>query len=136
MSVHIKARRLALTTAAALTAALAAAVPAASAQAATVSPQACSAVAALDRDEHTGNVFAVAYASCPIQFVATMRSNLWIDNTNVKGASQACPLGTTCYTSSGSVPPRSGRHRYCAQAVFFFASPNPSQTAWSCRYMG
>jgi hypothetical protein len=134
---YTMARRPALAAAATLTAVIAFAAPAAAARhQPTASPSACSPAAYMDQDENTGQVFAVGYTTCNVEFVATMRVNLWIDNTEVRGASQACPIGTDCYTSSGSIAPYPGRHRYCAQAVFYWAGTNPSQTVWSCEYLG
>jgi hypothetical protein len=133
---YTKVGRPALMAAAAVTAAIGFAAPAEAASHQPASAKACSAAAYMDRDEHTGHVFAVGHTTCNVDFAASMRVNLWIDNRNVRGATQACPLRTTCYTSSGSIAPARGRHRYCAEAVFFFAGKDSAQTVWSCKYQG
>ncbi|MDR0343315.1 MAG: hypothetical protein LBI49_09345 [Nocardiopsaceae bacterium] len=141
---HIRAGRPALMAAAALTAALAFAVPASAASAqptasaassrpAAAAAVACHSNAALDRDEHTGALFAVGWTSCPVRFAADMRVNLWFDNHLVVGRTVACRLFTNCSTSSGSRLPLRGRHRYCAQSVFFI-SGGTGDIRWSCRY--
>jgi hypothetical protein len=126
----------ALTAAAGLTAAIAFAAPAAAASHGPATSSACSPVAQIGRDEHTGQLWAEGYTTCAVNGPASMRVNIWVDNTAVKGASEACPVGTDCDTVSGMITPSSGRHRYCAQAVFYWAGTNPSQDDWSCEYLG
>lgn len=137
---HSKARRLVLTAAAALTAALAFTAPAAASsrpavsnQQAVISPSACGLGAAMDRDEHTGAVFATGFLTCPIHgVVSAMSVRLWIDSTVVRSRFMSCALGTNCFTSSGSSPLHAGRHRYCAEALFYNNGEDVSLIQWSC----
>lgn len=134
-----KVRNSALVAAAGLTAALALASPAAPAAAAShqpAIPRACHPISGLDRDEHTGRMWAYGYTSCPVRGPAAMRVNIWVDSKAVRGRSQSCRYGSNCYTSSGMITPRHGRHRYCSQVWFYWASTDPTQASWYCRYIG
>jgi hypothetical protein len=138
---HIRAGRPALMALAGLAAAIAFTVPATSAipaEAASAAPAAaCHIVPQMDRDEHTGALFAVGFASCPVYAAqAAMHVNLWIDNKVVRNRSLRCGHGTNCYTSSGSTPPARGRLRYCAEATFYVNGADPSSQVWSCMYQG
>jgi hypothetical protein len=81
-------------------------------------------------------MWAYGYTSCNVFGPALMRVNIWVDNTSEQGTSQSCPLGTNCYTASGMITPASGRHRYCSQVWFYWAGTNPTQSSWSCEYLG
>lgn len=131
-----KARRPALVAVAGLTAALAFATPAAAASHRPAAPGTCRPIAGLDRNGHTGQVRAHGSVSCPVYGPASMRVTFWVDNTSVKSTSQACPIGTNCYTATGTITPHSGRHRYCSQAWFYWVGPSPAQSRRICEYLG
>lgn len=107
------------------------------AQVVAVSPRACTITAQVDRDEHTGALFGVGFATCPVFAVqALMHVNFWIDNKVVRSRSLHCAHGTNCFTSSGSILPAAGRHRYCAEATFYVDGTDPSSQVWSCMFQG
>ena len=102
-----------------------------------VSPQACSTVANMDRDEHTGQLFATGYATCLVGAGTRMNVILWVDSTAARQHTQLCTYHTQCVTSTGSITPLSGRHRYCAEARFYLNSNSPPVAEnWSCEYLG
>lgn len=145
MRTHSKARSSAFAATVALSAAgaaLMAIVTPATAEAArpaVISPKACTISSYVDRDEHTGHVFAVGYATCPVNSPASISAGLYIDGALVKQSGQGCPLGSDCYTSSGAIALHSGRHQYCARAALFLSGglgSTPSKVVWSCEYLG
>jgi len=133
-----KAGRSALAVAAALTAVIAFAVPAAAAshQPAPSASSACHPVSNIGRDEHTGQLWAIGYTSCPVDGPGTMYVEMYVDNTLVSNVRHVCSWGTDCYTYTPEIWPRSGRHLYCAAVVFYWASKTPTSDSWSCEYLG
>jgi hypothetical protein len=136
-----------------------AAATATSAPNATQVSSGCSSAASIGWLSHN-RVYGGGWMTCPRPFptvVRTVDATLYRNHLAVAygrsdcdGLAETCsvhspavanPAGiqtwcSYCRASYTPIAPARGRHRYCAEAVFFFAGKDSTQTVWSCKYQG